>query len=53
MWLSSETAEGNRMKLDRNQDHNVLCQVCVFWADHKNKMATPASDWLRLFLLLL
>ena len=41
------------MKLDRKQDLNALYQVCVFWADRKNKMATLASDWLRHFWLLL
>ena len=41
------------MKLDRKQDLNVLYQVCVFWADLKNKMAALASDWLRHFRLLL
>ena len=51
--LSSETAEGNSTKLDRKQDLNVLYQVCVFWADRKNKMAALASDWLRHFRLLL
>ena len=35
------------------QDLNVLYQVCVFRADRKNKMAAPASDWLRHFRLLL
>ena len=39
------------MKLDRKQDLNVLYQVCVFRADRKIKMAAPASDWLRHFLL--
>ena len=47
--FSSETAERNSTKLDRNQDLNVLYQVCVFRADRKNKMATLASDWLRHF----
>ena len=51
--FSSETAERNSTKLDRKQDLNVLYQVCVFWADRKNKMASPASDWLRYFRLLL
>ena len=37
--FSSETAEQNSTKLDRKQDYNVLYQVCVFWADRKNKMA--------------
>ena len=49
----SETAERNTTKLDRKQDLNVLYQVCVFWADRKNKMAALASDWLRHFQLLL
>ena len=51
--FSSETAERNSTKLDGKQDLNVLCQVCVFWADRKNKMAALASDWLRHFPLLL
>ena len=51
--FSSETAEWNSTKLDRKQDLNVLYQVCVFWADRKNKMAALASDWLRHFRLLL
>ena len=45
--FSSEIAERNSTKLDRKQDLNVLYQVCVFWADRKNKMAALASDWLR------
>ena len=40
----SETAEQNSTKLDRNEDHNVLYQVCVFRANQKNKMAALASD---------
>ena len=51
--FSSETTEQNSTKLDRKQDLNVLYQVCVFWADQKNKMAALASDWLRHFRLLL
>ena len=51
--FSSETAEPNSIKLDRKQDLNALYQVCVFWADPKNKMAALASDWLRHFRLLL
>ena len=51
--FSSETAEQNSTKLDRKQDLNALYQVCVFWADRKNKMAALASDWLRHFRLLL
>ena len=51
--FSSETAERNWTKLDRKQDLNILYQVCVFWADRKNKMAALASDWLRHFRLLL
>ena len=49
----SDTAEQNSMKLDRKQDLNVLYQVCVFRAHRKNKIAAPASDWLRHFRLLL
>ena len=45
----SETAERNSTKLYRNQDLNVLYQVCAFREDWKNKMAAPASDWLRHF----
>ena len=51
--FSSETAQQNLTKLDRKQDLNALYQVCVFRADHKNKMAALASDWLRHFRLLL
>ena len=51
--FSSETAERNSTKLDRKQDLKALYQVCILWADRKNKMAALASDWLRHFLLLL
>ena len=51
--FSSETAEGNSTKLDRNQDFNVLYQVCVFRVDWKNTMAALASVWLIHFRLLL
>ena len=44
--FSSETAERNSMKLDREQDLNFLYQVCVFLADRKNKMAAwPLIGW--------
>ena len=46
--VSSETAERPATKLDRKQDLNVLYQVCVFWADRKNKMAAlanPSRRW--------
>ena len=43
----------NSTKLDRKQDLNLLYQVCVFWADRRNKMAAMASDLLRHFWLLL
>ena len=49
--FSSETTERNSTKLDRKQD--LLYQVCVLWANRKNKMAALASDWLRHFRLLL
>ena len=59
LWLaedifdfSSETAERNSVKHDRKQYHKVLCQVWVFRANWKNKMAALASDWLRHFRLL-
>ena len=51
--FSSETTKQNSVKLDRKQELNVLYQVCVFRVDRKNKMAAPASDWLRHFRLLL
>ena len=47
--FSSETTARNSTKFDRKQDLNALYQVCVFWADRKNKMAALASDWLRYF----
>ena len=60
LWLaetyfdfSSETTERNSTKLDRKQDLNALYQVCVFWADRKNKMAALASDLPRHFRLFL
>ena len=49
----SEPSKQNSTKLDRKQDLNALYQVCVFWADRKNKMASLASDWLGHFGLLL
>ena len=51
--FSSVTAIWISTKLGRKQDLNVLYQGCVFSADWKNKMATPASDWLRHSRLLL
>ena len=51
--FSSVTAIWNSTKLGRKQDLKVLYQGCVFPADWKNKMATPASDWLRHSRLLL
>ena len=50
--FSSETANWNSMKLNRQQDLNVLYQVCVFRADRK-KIAAMASDWTIYFRLLL
>ena len=50
--FSSETTERNSTNLDRKQDLNIFYQVCVFWADRKNKMVALASDWLRHFRLL-
>ena len=34
-------------KLDRKQVINVLCQVCVFRANRKSKMAALSFDWLN------
>ena len=50
--FSSETAERNWTKFDRKQDLKALYHVCVVWADRKNKMAAPASDWPGHFRLL-
>ena len=56
-WLAktflTSSLQGKSTKLDRNQDFNVLDQVCVFHVDRKTKMAALDSDWLRHFLLLL
>ena len=44
--FSSETAERDSTKLDREQDLNTLYRVCVFRADWKNKMAArPLIGW--------
>ena len=46
--FSSKTAERPTTKLDRKKDLNVLYQVCVFWANRKNKMAAlanPSKRW--------
>ena len=51
--IFDSSSEWNSTKLDRKQDLNVLYKVCVFQANRKNKMAVLASDWLRLFRLLL
>ena len=56
MWkVNDGQTDGRRnsTKLDRKQDFNVLYQVYVFRPIGKNMMATPASDWLRHFRLLL
>ena len=57
LWLA-EKFSTSLMKLlngiqRRKQDLKVLYQVSVFRADRKNKMAAPASDWLRHFWLFL
>ena len=52
--FSSETAERNLAKLDRKQAFNAFYQcLCFSGKSGKNKMAAPASDWLRHFRLLL
>ena len=60
LWLADTFSTSFLKPLNRiqrnltgKQDLNVLYQVCVFWADRKNKMAALACDWLRHFLLLL
>ena len=50
-YFISETTEQNSMRLERKQDLNALYKVCVFSVRSENKIATPASDWLRHFLL--
>ena len=54
-YFSSEIAEQNSTKLERKQDLNVLHSIkfVFFGPIEKNKMATPSSDWLRHFWLLL
>ena len=42
-YFSTESAERPATKLDRKKDLKVLYQVCIFWADRKNKMATLAN----------
>ena len=42
--FSSETTELNATKLDRKQDLNVLCQVCVFRADQQQYKPDFAND---------
>ena len=49
LYFSSETAEWNSTELDREQDLNVLYQVCVLRVDRKNKMAALTSDLLSHF----
>ena len=44
--FSSETAEQNSTKLDRNQDLNILYQVCVFTAYKKTRWPPwPLIGW--------
>ena len=50
--FSSETVEQNSMKLDRKRDVNILYQVCIFWANQKNKMAAEADSSKRLHIVL-
>ena len=47
--FSSETAERNSTKLDRKQDLNTLYQVCIFWANRKNKVAALALNGWDIF----
>ena len=44
--FSSETFEGNSMKLDGKQDLNVFSHVCVFRADCKTRwLSLPLIGW--------
>ena len=46
IFYFSETAEQNSTKLNRKQDLSVLCQVCIFGSNRKNKMAArPLTGW--------
>ena len=48
-WLlTARTDESNSTKLEGKHDFNVLYKFCDFRADRKNKMVTPASDWLEI-----
>ena len=48
-FISALNCWTDSTKLNREQDLNVLFQVCVFPADLKSKMAVLASDWVRPF----
>ena len=50
--FSSEITEPKSRKLDLKQDLNILYQVCVFQANHKNKMAALADTSKRCHIVL-
>ena len=52
LWLTETFRPLLWNAFDRKQDLNINYQVCVFRADQKKKMASPASDWLRNFRFL-
>ena len=39
--LSSENTEQNSTKLDREQELNILYQVCVFWGQSEKQDGRP------------
>ena len=45
----SKSTEWNSTKLDGNQDHNVLYQVCVFQTDRKNKICAQPPIYRDIF----
>ena len=55
LWFAEtfSTSPLEQIKLDRNQDINVLYTKFVFRVDQKNKIATLTSNWLIHFRLLL
>ena len=51
--FSTSPLKRNLKNNDRKQDLNVFYKVCVNRTNLKNKMAAPASDWLRHYRRLL
>ena len=53
LYFAARSKKGWPPDLDRKSDRNVLSQVCVFRVNWETKMASPTSDWLIYFQLLL